>query len=145
MQKINFCETEYMVLSNFSAHEVEFRGVSFKTAEHCYHSCRYTDKEIQKDIENAKSAREAWNISQKYKSYQKEWFEEEKLALMEAILREKYKQHPDVREVLEKSGQKILLKEHEFDSFWWTGKDGKGKNMLWKIWMRIRQEMFWER
>lgn len=64
---IDIYQWEAFVLSNFSAHEIEFYGETYKTAEHCYHCQRYDDSTILYEIKNAKSPDEAWEISQKYK------------------------------------------------------------------------------
>lgn len=132
-----------MVLSNFSSHEVIYKGKNYKTAEHAYHCSRYTDTQIISSIISARSSREAWEISQKYKNFQKQGFERNKVDIMKEILLSKYRQHSDVQEALLGSQWKYLEKQHDWDSFWGTGIQSSGKNMLGKIWMEIREEMIW--
>lgn len=136
---INICESEFHVLSNFSSHQVEIDGVLYPTCEHAYHALRYNDIEIQKEIIQAKSARKAWEISQWYKDKQLEDFD--KVVIMKSILIEKLNQHEDVREALFNSQDSILEKQIEVDLFWGISSNNQWKNMLWNLWMEIRNKL----
>ena len=59
---------------------------------------------------------------------------------MEQILRAKAEQHEEVREVLRKTGNRTIIENSPVDSFWGVGSDGKGENMVGKIWMKIRND-----
>jgi predicted NAD-dependent protein-ADP-ribosyltransferase YbiA (DUF1768 family) len=72
----------------------------YKTAEHCYHCQRYQDRAILLEIKNARSPDEAWKISQQYKKFQKDDFEEKKRDIMKEILLAKLSQHNVVRDFL---------------------------------------------
>ena len=60
---------------------------------------------------------------------------------MEEILRAKTEQHEDVRDVLKKTGKRTIIENSPVDSFWGIGHDGKGQNVVGKIWMKIRDEL----
>jgi len=124
----------------FSAHNVEYKGVLYQTAEHAYHSQRYTDQKILEEIANARSAYIAWQTSQKYKSQQISGFEEQKFKIMEDICRAKVQQHEDVKEALIESGEDVIVKNYP-DAIWGIGMDGSGRNEMGKIWMRLREEL----
>lgn len=57
---------------------------------------------------------------------------------MEEILRAKAEQHQDVREILKKTGQRIIIENCPVDGFWGIGPNRNGENMVGKIWMKIR-------
>lgn len=70
----------------------------------------------------------------------KQWYDE-RVAVMEQILKAKTKQHEDVRETLKRTGNRIIVENSPVDSFWGTGPDGKGENIVGKIWMKIRDSL----
>lgn len=132
-------------LSNYSAHAIEIEGILYPTVEHAYHSLRYDDQKIQQEIIQARSPFLAWQISQKYKDQQKKDFVENKLQVMEDLLRIKVSQHIDVKQVLSESGNIQIVKHittgPAADGFWDDGVDGLGENHIGKLWMKIREEL----
>lgn len=68
-----------------------------------------------------------------------EW-ENNKVDVMERILRAKLAQHPEAAEAIEQSGKEDIVEDSPADYFWGEGADGSGKNMLGELWMKIRAE-----
>ncbi len=134
-------ETFEKYFSCFSGHMVEYAGMLYTTAEHAYHCQRYTAAEIIREIQTARSAFLAWEVSQKYKSQQIENWDVKKSEVMEGILRAKLSQHTDVRQALLDSGEMIIVKNHPLDVFWGNGVGGLGQNELGKLWMKLREEL----
>lgn len=124
----------------FSAHNVEYKGVRYQTAEHAYHCQRYVDPAILSEIQDARSAYIAWQLSQKYKSKQVSDFDAQKVEIMKEICRAKVEQHEDVKEALIESGTDVIIKNYP-DEFWGIGMDGSGQNWMGKIWMQLREEI----
>ena len=139
-QKILPFDLYERMLSPFSGHMVEYKGVLYSTAEHAYHCQRYSDSKIVEEIKNARSPKLAWALSQKYKSQQIAGFDERKVEIMEDICREKLAQHEDVREILLWSEGMAIIKTYP-DPFWGVGLDGEGRNELGKLWIRLRAEL----
>lgn len=137
---INFVESRWHYLSPFSAHEVEIDGVTYKTAEHAYQALRMLP-EFRTDIQNAKSPLDAWRIAQEYKKEHKVDPNHNKDHLMERIFRAKLEQHEDIRDILEESGDRDLVKVYDTDYYWGTGADGTGQNLMGKLWMKLRDEI----
>ncbi|MEK7519760.1 MAG: NADAR family protein [Patescibacteria group bacterium] len=135
---IKFYEKEYYLLSNFSAHKVVFKDREYMTAEHAYQAAKFEDEHLKEKIKNAPSARLAKHYGQT-KTGRKG--HRDKAATMKEILRAKLFQHDDVKEMLVKSGNVILEENSPTDSFWGTGEDGTGENMMGKLWMELREEM----
>jgi len=127
-------------LSPFSGHMLEYKGVLYTTVEHAYHCARYTDPAVIAEIMAARSAYLAWEVSQKYKQTQLADFDARKVAIMEELFRAKLAQHPDVEKILRESGDAELVKRQD-DPFWGDGEDGKGRNEMGKVWMKIRSSL----
>lgn len=62
-----------------------------------------------------------------------------KVLIMEEILRAKVTQHESARDALQRSGTRIIYENSPIDDFWGVGPDGKGKNMIGVLWMKIRK------
>ncbi len=141
-KSINFVEPRFMYLSPFSAHPVEIWGEIFSTAEHAYQASRIKTGPQRDAVRNASSPLDSWREGQKYKNDPDLQLEEfDKDAVMEEIFRAKITQHPDIAEVLKESGTRELLKVHDTDYYWGTGKDGSGENIMGKLWMKLRSEL----
>jgi len=134
-------ETFDKYFSCFSQHLLEFNGVEYKTAEHAYHSQRYSDEAILAEIREAPTARDAWVVSQKYKDQQKSDFSLNKRSVMKEILLAKVAQHADVKGALLQTDGAEIAKEEPKDAYWGTGLDGQGRNELGKLWMEVRNEI----
>jgi ribA/ribD-fused uncharacterized protein len=141
-ESINFVETRFMYLSPFSAHPVKIWDEVFSTAEHAYQASRIKAGAEHDAIKNAPSPLDAWREGQKHKNnpdLQVPGFDKD--AIMEEIFRAKMAQHPDIAVILKESGDSLLLKVIDTDSYWGTGKDGLGENRMGKIWMKLRAEL----
>lgn len=138
MGNLGFYEGKYYCLSNFSAHQVEYQGEVYMTAEHAYQAQKFKDSLIIEKIKNAKSAYLAREYGQA-KEGRKEDFD--KLGVMKAVISAKLSGHEDVRQTLLSTGESIIVKNHPDDYFWGIGLDGTGENMMGKIWMELRKEL----
>jgi ribA/ribD-fused uncharacterized protein len=139
-EPINFLETRLTDLSPFSAHEIELEGVVYKTAEHAYQALRVVPQ-ARSVIESARSPMDAWREGQKCKERGEVLVDYDKDVLMEKIFRAKLAQHQDIREVLQATGGRELLKVYDTDYYWGTGTDGTGENRMGKLWMKLRAEL----
>jgi ribA/ribD-fused uncharacterized protein len=139
---IHFIEEIWTYLSPFSAHQIDIWGEKFATVEHAYQSAKFLHGPAREEIKNAKSAYSCWRLNWKYKhdkSLVNPDFNKDKI--MEELCRAKISQHPEVLEVLKMTGDRGLSKNVESDEYWGVGKYGEGKNMLGKMWMKIRDEI----
>eukprot|EP00826_Nyctotherus_ovalis_P057540 TRINITY_DN7875_c0_g1_i2.p1 TRINITY_DN7875_c0_g1~~TRINITY_DN7875_c0_g1_i2.p1 ORF type:complete len:122 (+),score=26.18 TRINITY_DN7875_c0_g1_i2:77-442(+) len=82
-------------------------------------------KEIRKQIEDAKSPSEAKKVSKenvgkiKDAAYWKEWREERRMDVMRRAIKEKFNQHPDLKQKLIDTGDKELIENENFNPFWY--------------------------
>lgn len=137
---INILEGEFECLSAFSEHRVEIDGVIYKSAEHAYQALRVIPNAREKIID-APTPEDAWQEGQLCKDRGELLAEYDKDALMEKIFRAKLEQHIDVQNDLIRTGSRELLKVHDSDYYWGTGKDGTGQNNMGKLWMKLRSKL----
>ena len=65
-----------------------------------------------------------------------------KIEIMTKILKLKFEQHSDLKENLLNTGLRILIEQCKEDYFWSSGYNGKGRNQLGIILMKIRNEYY---
>ena len=139
--EVFFYEQEFYPLSNFSAFNLRWRGITFATSEAAYHWEKFPGLSIQKDILYAPSAHEAFKLAEKYKSARRKDWDAVKTDIMREILRAKAAQHEYVRRKLLETGDRYLCENSWRDDFWGWGANREGKNMLGKLWMEVRAEL----
>jgi ribA/ribD-fused uncharacterized protein len=137
-----FYENDFYVLSNFSAFRIMWKARDFDTAEHAYHWEKFPHRaDIQRGILQSRSAHHAFKLAEFYKDIVKPDWHSVKVNIMKEILRAKVKQHEYVERKLRDTGDRWLVEDSWRDNFWGWGEDGKGQNMLGKLWMEIRDEL----
>jgi hypothetical protein len=153
-ETIRFYESDYYVFSSFSSFSLKWAGMRFDTLEAAYHYSKfdpagYTDSEtvnykelarIRGFIYRANSAHEAFQIAQKYKDNRRpDWDEKEvKVRTMFQLIIEKVKQHEYVKTKLLKTYGRRLVEDSWRDSYFGSGPDGNGLNVLGQLWMLVR-------
>ena len=70
----------------------------------------------------------------------KNWDDKKDNVMFEA-LRAKFTQHPELGQMLRDTGNAKIIEHTENDAYWGDGGDGKGKNKLGKILMKVREEL----
>jgi hypothetical protein len=142
-RQVFFYEQDFYVLSNFSAFTLMWRGHRFDTSEAAYHYEKFRDGAIgyAEAIREAPSAHEAFKIAERYKSERRADWDLVKDEIMLSILRAKADQHEYVRRKLLATGTRELIENSWRDDYWGWGPNRDGKNMLGKLWMRVRDEL----
>jgi ribA/ribD-fused uncharacterized protein len=138
-KRVCFYEQEFYCLSNFSSFKVKWKDVLYDTSEAAYHSEKFNFfPHIQEELRDAISAHECYKIAQFYKKYQRVDWDDVKTDIMHEILCAKVKQHEYVRQKLLETGERQLVENSWRDNFWGWGPEGKGLNVLGKLWMIVR-------
>lgn len=160
MNVISFTKVKlpYGWLGNMAAFPVEYEGMNYKTTEALFQALRFKDfPEIQELIRNEKSPMSAKMIAKKHvhllDSVKYVQLSQQDVTYMEICLREKLNQHTQLKEMLlETEGSAIVedcsSRPQGSGLFWGAEfKDGKwqGKNILGKLWMRLRAELILEK
>jgi len=141
-KEVFFYEQEFYVLSNFSAFAIEYDGMVFPTSEHFYHWHKFLDANIRDKILKARSAHDAYQLAQQFKVMRRADWDEVKVDIMRDILFRKVKQHNYVRTKLLQTGDRLLIEDSWRDDYWGWGPNKDGLNMLGKLWMEVRAELW---
>lgn len=139
---VYFFTPRFYALDNFSAYSVEIWNKKFPTSEHAYQWKKYIDSypDLADEIFNATSPYAVKKISDANKE-KNLLSREERVIIMETILRAKTEQHEKVQKTLLETGDREIIENSPSDSFWGIGEKGSGENTLGKIWMKIRTEL----
>ena len=147
MDEIRFyraSEKPYGPFSNLYRREITFEGETFKTSEHAYQAGKARKPQVKKWLMDAPSpsllAMAAhglyyWDIAPGWSK--------SKLDRMRAVLRAKFTQHEDLRNLLLSSGDARLVESTTTDNEvnrLWGEVNGKGKNLLGVMLMELRAE-----
>jgi ribA/ribD-fused uncharacterized protein len=138
-------EKPYGVFSNLFRRAITFEGEVFATSEHAYQAGKARKKQVRDWILSAPTpglvAMAAhgiytWDIVPDWSRI--------KYDRMRAVLRAKFTQHADLREVLLSTGNARLVEVGSVPNIvnhTWGEVNGKGKNMLGVMLMELRQDL----
>ncbi len=139
---IKFLSTieEWKDFSNLAPYPIELEGQIWKSVEHYYQFKKFekTNIEYANKIKNAPTPKDAKKLSMKNNNYSKNWDDVKVKILKKAVLK-KFKTYPKLKELLLSTGKEKLIEANIEDSFWGIGENNKGKNMMGKILMEVRE------
>lgn len=142
-QQVFFYEQDFYVLSNFSAFNLEWEGRTFPTSEHAYQWEKFAPHytALRDYIQHAPSAHEAFKLAERNKHCRRDDWGSVKTGIMLNILRAKAAQHEYVRRKLLATGARELIENSWRDDFWGWGPNRDGRNMLGRLWEKVRAEL----
>lgn len=127
---------DHFFLSNFYLCDVVFDGVKYKTSEAAFQAQKCEDK--QKRLEFTQlTPGEAKKLGKTIK-LREDW-EEVKVDIMREVVKAKFDQHPELKEMLIATGDRCLIEVNVWRDKFWGVSCGKGKNMLGRILMDLRK------
>lgn len=132
---------EYGCFSNFSPHPIVLKGVIWPTSEHYFQAQKFAGTPDEEEVRRAKSPMIAARMGRSRKSPLRKDWEAVKDRIMNEAVQAKFTQHADLREILLGTGEARIVEHTANDSYWGDGGDGRGKNMLGQILMRVREEL----
>lgn len=137
---VAFFSVPYEALNNWSAHKVEIWSISFPTAEHAYQWKKFsqTAPDVAEKILSAPSPWATYQINKANHNKSPKNWNEQKLGIMLQIISAKLDQHKDVQERLLATGNRQIIENSPWDTFWGAGPEGKDQNNLGKLWMQLR-------
>ena len=140
---INFYRVsdEFGCFSNFAPYPVRMEGKVWPTSEHYFQAQKFEDAEHREQIRKTKSPMIAARMGRDRKKPLRRDWESVKVGIMRDVVRGKFTQHDDIREILLSTGEAKIVEHTENDSYWGDGGDGSGKNMLGRILMEVREEL----
>jgi ribA/ribD-fused uncharacterized protein len=138
-------EKPYGVFSNLFRRSILFEDKQFATAEHAYQAGKAKRAEVQKWLLDAPTPSlvamaahglYTWEIASNWS--------EIKFDRMRKVLRAKFSQHEDLREILLSTGDARIVEVGRVDSpvnRTWGEINGKGQNMLGVLLMELREDL----
>lgn len=132
---------EYGWLSNFHYAPFRYNGRTWKTVEHAYQAAKngYQEPWLSK-IAKAKGPHEAKKLGQKVAPLLKDW-DRRRVDIMTQLVSAKFMTHQELTDRLLETGNARIEEDAYWDSFWGTGRNGKGRNEMGKILMRLREKL----
>jgi len=116
----------------------EFEGIVFDTAEHAFQAAK-TDSVTERDSMSEMTVRGVREYARSLDIDTYDW-DSRKYFVMQNVLKEKFKQNPDLaKQLADIKGDIKMISSR--DSFWGTGPDGNGENNLGEILSKIRDEL----
>ena len=142
-EPIHFYSTkdEYGCFSNFSAHPVRLKGKVWPTTEHYFQAQKFAGHPDEEEVRQAASPMIAARMGRSRSHPIRPDWETGKDDVMREVVRAKFDQHPELRELLLATGDATIVEHTTNDSYWGDGGDGSGKNMLGRILMEVREEL----
>ena len=131
----------YGAFSNFALYPIKIKGKTWPTSEHYFQAQKFKGTPRESRIRKVPSPMKAAQLgrSRKYK-LRPDW-EKVKDSVMYEAVRSKFTQYKELQELLLSTGEAKIIEHTENDNYWGDGGDGKGKNKLGKILMKIREEL----
>lgn len=138
----NFHEEGVEFLSNFYPVAIRVDGELYNSVEHAYQAMKTSSLEerIPFQLGNSYSTAGQAKRAGRKLTLPPDW-EEKKLSIMEHLLRQKFTQHPELREKLKATAPKVLIEGNNWGDTYWGVYDGIGENQLGKLLMKIRSEI----
>lgn len=130
-------------LNNWSAHTVKLWDKTFPSVEHGFHYRKFTETlpEVAAEILIAPSPWAAMQLERKHRDERRADWQEVKVGIMTELVRAKVTQNDDVKACLLATGNKQIVENSPWDTFWGIGEDGSGQNQMGKILMQLRDEL----
>lgn len=140
---INFYSVgdEFGEFSNFAAYQITIDGERWPTSEHYFQAQKFDDQAYRAKIRKANSPMLAARLGRDRKQKLRRDWESAKVNVMRDAVRAKFTQHSDLRALLLSTGEAKLVEHTENDDYWGDGGNGKGKNMLGRILMQVRESL----
>ena len=129
---------EYRWLSNYHICDIEYKGKMFTSTEAAYQSAK-TDDDYLKSQFQLMTPTESKSFANKIK-VRRDWDSIKKDAMYE-ILQYKFTKHADLKQKLILTGEKHLEETNYWGDTYYGVCNGKGKNVLGKLLMQIREEL----
>jgi hypothetical protein len=127
---------DYRFLSNFYPSKVVFEEVEYPTVEHAYAAAKTLDLALRKEISNVKTAGEVKRLGRKL-ALREDW-EYIKLRIMLTLVLYKFRNNPDLKEMLLNTKDEYLVEGNSWGDKYWGVSNGVGENKLGKILMAVR-------
>ena len=131
----------YSEFSNFHAAPFVIDGQTWPTVEHFFQAAKFPGNPLQEQIRIAKTPQQAKKLGRtRTPAFRTDW-ETVKESVMETALKAKFTQNPSLLQLLKETGQAELREKAFWDSYWGTGRNGKGRNRMGYLLQTLRNNL----
>ena len=130
---------EFAFLSNFFMAPVRIEDVEYPSSEHAFQAMKTLNPEEREEIRKAATPGKAKRLGRKC-TMRPNW-EQKKFQVMLAVVRAKFRQHPELASKLIETGNTKLIEGNNWGDRVWGQVDGKGQNWLGEILMMVREDL----
>lgn len=142
-------KSKFAIFSNFADTPVIIGGLYYPTTEHYFQSMKFieTDPDYAEEIRNAETPLESKKLGKsRDHPIDKNWADSREgqgnsILVMRTALFCKAFQNSEFKNTLLNTGDRYIIEASPYDSYWGEGKEKKGKNMLGKLLMELRNEL----
>jgi len=139
-------EKPYGVFSNLYNRSIEFEGQTFKNAEYAYQYGKSDDPKVRAWLMQAPNARLLAVVAHQLGAWDgvKAGWNVRKVERMRGVVRAKFEQHEDLRDILLSTRNARLVEAGTVDNTvnrFWGQVNGRGENMLGRILMDVRADL----
>lgn len=135
---INEFKGKYYFLSNFYSAPVMYDGLLYKNNEAAFQSAKVKDLERRKqfcELDPSSAKKKGRNVL-----LRNDW-EKVKNQVMYECVKDKFTRNLDLQEKLLATGNEELVEGNTWNDTYWGVCKGRGKNMLGKTLMKVREEL----
>lgn len=127
-------------LSSFYPVKIKIWNMNFSCSEAAFQAAKFLHKPELAVRFTRLSGEEANKLGQQLSNQQRgDWYQIREKMMLE-VLQAKFQQHPDCKELLLSTQNAYIVAHSNREVFWTDGGDGKGKNRLGYLLMKVREE-----
>ncbi len=143
MKFINFYSVsdEFGEFSNFAKFPIKLKEKLWPTSEHYFQAMKFESSKDQEEIRKAKKPMIAAQMGRDRKRKLKNNWDSIKDNVMREAVFAKFTQHKSLEQLLLSTGNSKIIEHTVNDSYWGDGGNGKGRNMLGKILVEVRNQL----
>ncbi|KAL4478306.1 hypothetical protein ABPG72_009542 [Tetrahymena utriculariae] len=129
--------------SNFYQSPIKLKGKVWQTTEHYFQAQKFAGTVKEEGVRNASGPGIAFRLGRKRSEkfpIRNDWQKVKDDIMYEAI-KAKFTQHENLKKILLSTKNHKIIEHTKRDVYWADGGDGKGKNMLGILLMKLRKEL----
>jgi len=127
--------------SNFALYPIKLDDKIWPTTEHYFQAQKFENSSYKDKIRKSLSPMKAAELGRSRQMKIKRNWDRIKDNIMYDAVFAKFTQHPELTDLLLQTNDAIIIEHTENDSYWGDGGNGKGKNKLGKILMKVRSKL----
>jgi N-glycosidase YbiA len=137
--EFNSKSAQFHEFSNFHPAQFVLDDHTWATVEHYFHAQKFPgDESLFTKIRTANSANAAKRLGKTRSPHFRTDWNEVRESIMEKALKAKFEQNSHLATLLKSTGTAILKERSPWDSYWGTGRTGKGQNRMGALLMQLR-------